>query len=319
MGSALEQNTGAVAYSLKNDLLFHLVMQRDEDALKGLLSAVLNLPLKEIHKVEVMNPIRYGRYADKEIILDILLTLNDNHCINIEMQVYPHKYWVNRSLFYICRMVASQKVGRFYDKLQTTTHIGILDQDLFPEAPQFYSEYQILETRSGQPYTDNFSMRILNLQYMDLARPEDAPLVRWAKLFKATTWEEIRQLACQDSSIRKAAEAMSAILTDEENQVWLEAHEKYLRDQAAIQEEIRLGKAELSEMKEELSQTKEELSQTKGELSQAKGELSQTKGELSQTKGELSQVEGELSQAKGELSQAYTRIEELQKELARYR
>ena len=38
---------------------------------------------------------------------------------------------------------------------------------------------------------------------------------------------------------RKAAETMSIILTDEQNQLWLEAHEKYVMDQASIQEELR--------------------------------------------------------------------------------
>jgi len=33
---------------------------------------------------------------------------------------------------------------------------------------------------------------------------------------------------------------MSIILTDEQNQLWLEAHEKYVMDQASIQEELRL-------------------------------------------------------------------------------
>ena len=32
---------------------------------------------------------------------------------------------------------------------------------------------------------------------------------------------------------------MSIILTDEQNQLWLEAHEKYVMDQASIQEELR--------------------------------------------------------------------------------
>ena len=37
---------------------------------------------------------------------------------------------------------------------------------------------------------------------------------------------------------------MSIILTDEQNQLWLEAHEKYVMDQASIQEELRFAYGE---------------------------------------------------------------------------
>ena len=264
----LDQATGDVAYTLTNDLLFHMVMQDDEDALKGLLSALLGLKLSDISKVEIRNPIDYGTYKeDKEIVLDILLTLNNNHNIDIEMQVDPYEFWTNRSLFYTCRMVSQQKVGKRYQNLRKVTHIGILDHTLFPEAPRFYAEYKLLETHSGYPYTDLFSIRVLDLRNIELAEEGESQLVYWARLFRATTWEAIRQVAANDTSIRKAAETMAAILTDEQKQIWLEQHEKYLMDQASIQEELRRKTLERDAA---VAQAKAEIEEAKAEIEEAK-------------------------------------------------
>ena len=263
----LDQATGDVAYTLTNDLLFHMVMQDDEDALKGLLSALLGLKLSDISKVEIRNPIDYGTYKeDKEIVLDILLTLNNNHNIDIEMQVDPYEFWTNRSLFYTCRMVSQQKVGKHYQNLHKVTHIGILYHTLFPEAPRFYAEYKLLETHSGYPYTDLFSIRVLDLRNIELAEEGESQLVYWARLFRATTWEAIRQVAANDTSIRKAAETMAAILTDEQKQIWLEQHEKYLMDQASIQEELRRKTLERDAA---VAQAKAEIEEAKAKAEEA--------------------------------------------------
>ena len=53
---------------------------------------------------------------------------------------------------------------------------------------------------------------------------------------------------------------MSIILTDEQNQLWLEAHEKYVMDQASIQVELRLKReaAQKAEAKAEEAEAEAE-------------------------------------------------------------
>ena len=95
-----ELAAGKVPYPLKNDLLFHCVVQEDPDILKGLLSAVLKIDVDEIHHVKVLNPISYGRHVnDKQVILDLLLVLSNAGHINVEVQVRSQEHWTDRSLY----------------------------------------------------------------------------------------------------------------------------------------------------------------------------------------------------------------------------
>ena len=50
---------------------------------------------------------------------------------------------------------------------------------------------------------------------------------------------------------------MSIILTDEQNQLWLEAHEKYVMDQASIQEELRLKHEAAAKAEEKAAKAEE--------------------------------------------------------------
>ncbi|MBR1389860.1 MAG: PD-(D/E)XK nuclease family transposase, partial [Lachnospiraceae bacterium] len=72
----LQDATGAIDYNYLNDYMFRAVLQTDQTALKGLVSAVLHLPMDEISSLEIMNPIELGKSIDnKTFILDIRVSL----------------------------------------------------------------------------------------------------------------------------------------------------------------------------------------------------------------------------------------------------
>ena len=50
-----------------------------------------------------------------------------------------------------------------------------------------------MDINTHRIYSDNFSLYVLDLSQIDLATKEDCfwQVDEWAKLFKATTWEEI--------------------------------------------------------------------------------------------------------------------------------
>jgi predicted transposase/invertase (TIGR01784 family) len=119
-----ELAAGKVPYPLKNDLLFHCVVQEQPEILKGLLSAVLQIDVDEIHDVEVLNPISYGRNVnDKQIVLDLLLVLSNAGHINVEIQVRSHEHWTDRSLHYMARRYAEQKADRYYTNLLPSSRL----------------------------------------------------------------------------------------------------------------------------------------------------------------------------------------------------
>ena len=88
-------------YGMRNDYMFHAVLQKNEEVLRNLLATLLEMDEADIVSCHIENPIELGKEIEgKECILDVKLTLNHAKIINIELQVYKQTYWVERSLLY---------------------------------------------------------------------------------------------------------------------------------------------------------------------------------------------------------------------------
>jgi predicted transposase/invertase (TIGR01784 family) len=210
--------TGEIKYGLTNDYMFRAVMQRNENALKGLLYALLDLPEGSIENVTITNPIVLGKAIDrKDCILDIKLTLNNKEIINLEMQVENYGNWPERSLTYLCRSFDNLKSGEDYTNVKPTIHIGILDFSMEHLTPEFYSEFKMLNVKNHEIYSDKFALRMLNLHVLDDDNvvKEPAELYHWAKVFKARTWEEIKMLANENKYIKDTVVTMYQMSEDE--------------------------------------------------------------------------------------------------------
>ncbi len=116
-----EEATGPIGFTLKSDLLFHVVMQQQPEALIGLICALKGIDRALVKDIRVENPIDIS-VAQKETVMDLKLILNTNEIINIELQMYFDKYWNNRSILYLCRAFDCLKDGEDYSKLKPTTH-----------------------------------------------------------------------------------------------------------------------------------------------------------------------------------------------------
>ncbi len=209
--------TGEVAYNLTNDYLFHIVLQENSLALTGLIASLLHIDPKSIRSVEVKNPIIPGHLiTDKNFYLDVLVLFNDDTTINLEMQVKDLKNWVPRSLSYLCREFNSLKHGDDYNEVKSAYQIGFLDYTLFHDHPEFYATYRMCNIRNHNIYSDKFTLSVVELNHIDMATEEDKAyfIDKWASLFKATTWEEIRMLAQTNSYIESAAESMYSNVKD---------------------------------------------------------------------------------------------------------
>ena len=89
--------------SPKVDFAFKEIM-RDETVRKGFLSAVLGIKDTKIKSTVLFNTNLPRIHGDeKQGILDIRLTMNDNTEIDIEMQVCSMKTWAERSVFYVSK------------------------------------------------------------------------------------------------------------------------------------------------------------------------------------------------------------------------
>jgi len=215
--ASLENATGKVKYSLTNDILFHIVLQDDDYALKGLIASLLHLEPSDIKKTKVLNPILPGDPPDAKLcILDIYVLFNDDSYINLEMQVEDQQNWVPRSLTYLSREFDQLKHGDDYTLVKPVYHVGFLNFTLFEDHPEFHATYCLQNIRDGYTYTDKFSLHVLELNHINLATDEDMyyKTDKWAALFKATTWEEIKMLAQENDYIMSAAKSMYSSVTD---------------------------------------------------------------------------------------------------------
>lgn len=80
----------------------------------------------------------------------------------------------------------------FYKTVKPAFQIGILNFTLFPGHPEFFSTYKMMNIKNYHKYSDKFTIHVLDLTKTDLAEKEDKyyHLDKWAKLFKALTWED---------------------------------------------------------------------------------------------------------------------------------
>jgi predicted transposase/invertase (TIGR01784 family) len=270
---AFMEQTGKLPYTFQNDLMFKLVLQGNKEVLNHLLCALLHLKPEEIIDTQILNPYMVGHVVrDKTCILDIRILLNRNRIVNLEMQVVNEQNWRDRSVFYLCRVHDQLSKGDDYKDAQPTVHIGIIafDLDFAPEdnTNEFYAEHVLMNKRTKKIYSSKIGLNVLNLSHIEDATQEDRDtgLYNWAKLFSATTWEELKNMAEESKIYADAAEELYQHSIDRREAIDLLSHEMGLMDQR-VREKQRL------EDQERHQKTMEELEETKTKLAEYEAKL----------------------------------------------
>ena len=241
---------------MTNDYMFRMVLQSNNNVLKGIISSMMHVPSDTITTVEIANPIELGKYIeDKDYVLDIKVKLNDNSIINLEMQVADLGNWQNRSLSYLCRTFENVQKGEDYNSVMPVTHIGFLDYDLFPEEKEFYSNN----------YNRNFCLRVLSLNQIELATEEDKKwhIDEWARLFKATTWEELKMIAEKDKVYSEAANSIYEQNSDETVRMMCEARREAIFHEQYVQNKMENLEKQLAQKDSLIEQLQAEIAELK--------------------------------------------------------
>ncbi len=271
--------------SLINDFAFKHVFH-NKKALKGLLSALLDIPPEEIVDLELLDTFQPGSYKqDKVGILDIKVHLNNNQKINIEMQVRQQENWKERSLFYLGRMYTADIVsGEDYGVLEPCIHISIICFDM-PELSRLYSVIRLIEEHTGQVYSDKLSLRVLYLKKLEDAdeTEQQTEIYRWAKLITAEDREVLRGMAMQDEYKAEVVKEMEKINSDRALRYEYISREiarmdaiSYAKDKKKLRterEELRAEWKKLRTVEEELHSGQEKLHSWQEELRSWQEEL----------------------------------------------
>lgn len=266
--------TGKIRYTMTNDYMFNVIF-RNTDILAELLCSLLNLSRDRIRSVEIKNPLLSGNIAlEKAFILDINISLNDNTLINIEMQVNNLGDWFDRSLSYLCRSFDQLYHGEDYSSTKSVLHIGILDFNIFPERPEFYSSYKLMNVKNHQIYNDKFELRVLQLKHADVATKKDIDcgLAYWAAIFKASTWEEIKMLVHEKPVFDTVAQTLYKSNADEQIRYACQAREEYEFQMKRRQQQLEAYKSQAEDATAALLKLQEENRRLRDENRKLKGD-----------------------------------------------
>lgn len=280
--SVLQNASGKLDYQLINDYLFRATLQSSNIALKGLICALLRLKPENVTSVTITNPIELGRAIDnKTYLLDIKVLLNNNITVNIEMQILNQGNWPDRSMEYLCRSFDQISKGKDYEEARPVVQISILDFTLFPEVPEFYATYMFMNVKNLKIYTDKVRLIVLDLKRIDLATDEDKAyrLDYWARLFKATTWEEIKMLVKDNEALTQAAESAYILSADEMVRLQCQAREDYYKDQRFVQNRLSKAITERDELAKKVEEQNSRLEEQEKRIASLIAELEQSRGQ----------------------------------------
>ena len=244
-----ETATGRIEYPMTNDFVFRAILQRNKQVLIALICSLLHLPEKGVD-AKITNPIELGAaFSNKDFIVDIRVRLSNGRLIYLEMQIANEHNWPERSISYAARSFDNLNSGENYVNVMPVHSIGFLDFTLFSEEPEFYATYQIQNVKTGKLYSSKFSIHVVDLSQIELATEEDRAygIERWASLFKATTWEDLRMISKDNSVLQQASNELYTINADEilrqqararaDAEFWERHTQAQLQKQAAIIQE----------------------------------------------------------------------------------
>ena len=293
--------TGKLKYNLTNDYLFRATLQESPATLREVIRSVLGLSHEQIRSVEILNPIILGQnIAAKDFILDVRVLLNNNTYVNMEMQVLNHGNWPERSLQYLCRSFAHLNKGENYLQVKPVIQVCFLNFTLFEEDKEFFSTNMFTNIKNHRIYSDKLKLLVVDLTCIELATEEDKNrhTDQLAKLFKATTWEEINMLASDNTIIENTAETIYRLSADEAIRELCEAREDYYRLQRTIQIEIDEQKTQIDEQKTQIDEQKTQIEHQQSQLEQQQSKIDQQKSQLEQKDDQLDKQEQYMQRTK---------------------
>lgn len=289
--------TGKIPHNMMNDYMFRAILQKNQNVLKGLISSVLHIPPEEITDIVIKNPILLGTsIKDKGFILDLHVCINHSRIINLEMQVINEKDWSERSLSYLCDLFRQLTRGEKYRHAKSVIHIGFLDFQPFPDNIEFYSLYKLLNVKNNHLYSDKFALGVIDLTHIELATQEDKAyqIDHWARLFKSTTWEEIKMIAENNKYMEEALQALYECNADDVIREQCLARVEQLAKENYYLRTIEEQAAELAQKEATLTEMQTELEQKDTSIAEMQTELEQKDTSIAVIQAELEQLRAQL-------------------------
>lgn len=134
---------------------------------------------------------------------------------------------------------------------------------------------------------------MVNLKEIELATEEDKAynIDYWARIFKARTWEELKEMMKDNEYLQEAAQSLYVANADEIVRQQCRARADAERLQRTLERDNKLLKAQLQEASKELTEKNEELAEKNEELKKKNQELMERDALIEKLMAECTLVE----------------------------
>ena len=209
-----------------------------EDILMSFTNAVLdNSKFPLIKKVQIENPFNVKTFpVDKESVLDVKATDEDNNVFNIEVQTEGNRIFKHRTLYYWAKLYTSQlHEGQDFSIINPAVCINILDFKLFHEFKKYHSTFMVFERDDpGIQLCEHLVIHFLELpKIRDMEKKKK--IEKWLYFFNnegvdPEEDETLKKLLEEDKDIKKAHDKYVSFTNDKEMRDAYEAHLKWKLD-----------------------------------------------------------------------------------------
>ena len=196
---------------VKNDIAFRKIFgnENKKEVLISFLNAILDF--KGNHKitdVTILNPYQLPKFRDgKATIIDVKARDQGGREFIVEMQVADALGFSKRVLYYTSQGYVSQiDRGEFYDKLNPTIFVGILEFEISKNS-NYISRHRILDVETGERILEDMEFNFIELPKFNLERIDLTSLVeKWVFFIKEAENLEMIPKGIDDPGLRAAFE-----------------------------------------------------------------------------------------------------------------
>lgn len=221
----------------KNDIVFQKIfgMKKNKKILISFLNAILNLQgdnsIKDVQFEE--KNIDVSLIASEKLsILDLHVITEMNTEINIEMQLINQYNMIERTIFYMSKMILGQlKKGDDYANLNRTITINILNFK-YLDGNEFIKNYGIFEKTTKRKLTDLVEYIFIELPRLkETNKDYNTKLHKWLLFLLNPNDKEVDEFMKNDGEIKEAMDVLYNISGDKETVMLAEMREKAIMDE----------------------------------------------------------------------------------------
>ena len=174
----------------------------------------------------------------------------------------------------------------------------ILDFSLFEDHQEFYGIYKLLNIKDHYLYSDKFALGVVDLTHIELATQEDKDfqIDHWARLFKATTWEEIKMIASDNQYLSEATQVLYEYNADKIIRQKCQAREENERYERMVNKIMQEQADALAEKDATISEQNVALAQKDAKIADQNATILAKDAELTAKDAELAEKDALIAQ-----------------------